>query len=126
MLTFFSNTVTQVKPYGSFKNVLRTVVCTCKAPSVKKKKKKKRIICPTCGSYLWQQYASLSSRGIESSSLLNFQSIPPLKHCPQITVTFNAIKAKILERNQQKSQQIYKIMYCKATIPQLRKKTHKP
>ena len=40
MLTFFSNTVTQVKPYGSFKNVLRTVACTCKAPSVKKKKKK--------------------------------------------------------------------------------------
>lgn len=40
MLTFFSNTVTQVKPYGSFKNVLRTVACTCKAPSVEKKKKK--------------------------------------------------------------------------------------
>ena len=41
MLTFFSNTVTQVKPYGSFKNVLRTVLFNCKAPSVKKKKKKK-------------------------------------------------------------------------------------
>ena len=39
MLTYFSDTVTQVKPYGSFKNVLRAVKCTCEAPSVKKKKK---------------------------------------------------------------------------------------
>ena len=123
MLTFFSNTVTQVKPYGSFKNVLRTVVCTCKAPSVKKKKKKKK-----------ESYAQHVEAICDNSMLLflqevyiapacwDFRSIPPLKHCPQITVTFNAIKAKILERNQQKSQQIYKIMYCKATIPQLRKK----
>ena len=40
MLTYFSDTVTRVKPYGSFKNVLRAVKCTCEAPSVKKKKKK--------------------------------------------------------------------------------------
>ena len=61
MLTYFSDTVTQVKPYGSFKNVLRAVKCTCEAPSVKKKKKK-RVIGLTRGSYLRQQHASFFKR----------------------------------------------------------------